>query len=802
MPKLSLLLLLLILASSPIRASVVLLDQHQEIYVEPFFSTLTTPLEVQNFEQLMARSYLPWQSDRDPRRAGRRAGFSQEAQWYRLTLEAPQTQSLQVLRWQAIVDHALLRRLDAYLVQDGEELQSWSWQVKERDQQFSFSGRPTFDFSLQPGERYDLYVRIESNFSLFMPMTIGSSTDVAKYLLNKLTFLNIFYGVMLGLLIYSLVIAINIRSKATFFYSFYLALILGYNLQINGFIRGWTAPIADSFDRMLVYLCSLGVFVAALFFCRSFLNIQHRSGFFYWLYHLLVLLMLLTAAAAIAGENALFILGMQFISPLFFVYALTAGAISIRQGNRYAILFEVGWLAMAMGTTIHQLLLSGLLPTNFVTQEAMRLGAMVEAFMLSWALALRFKSIEQDSKRIEERYRGQLETANLQLTEALRIENKNNQLKDDFIRVVGHELRTPVNTLVQSFDLLVSPHQDYQTHDFERDSSMALSRLYHHVENLVLASELDSGRAFCAHHWFDLNEFLQAVQLPFKDVLGSQQQRLDLQLPDKGVELFTDSSKLERIVHNLLDNALKFSGEHQVRLEMNLSPAQVNFVVLDTGPGMSELQIRRAHEFMSQSDQSMLRKNEGLGIGLSVCFGLVKLMSGQIHIQSEPTRGTKVQVSLPIQSRERVMDFRPVYNEAEDSIKILVVEDNILNAKLLLSIIRTLKVEVALAANGQQALDMVAEEHYSLVLMDIQMPIMDGFTAAKKIRELGSMQATVPIIAVSANNASSDQRQAIQSGMNDFLSKPISPSILKQKLRRYLPQIPPEANNAEDADPA
>lgn len=769
-------------------ASGVELRSGELLYLETNLASMSTAIEVDSYDKLRSLPNPMWRYDNSERRAG----FSQDAHWYRLSLSSPVLSSSSPQpNWQALIDHALLRRLDAFLVQDEKVVDSWQWQVKSSDQDYSFSGRPTFDFMLDPGERYELYIRVESNFSLFMPLSIGSPSAVAQFLLHKLTFLNIFYGVMAGLLIYSLVIAINVRSTATLYYSCYLAFILGYNLQINGFIRGWSSPIADSFDRILVYLCSLGVFVAALFFCRAFLKIRHRHGFFYWLHQLLIVLMVLTALAALVGQNSLFILGMQLISPLFFVYALSAGAISIRRGNRYAILFQVGWLAMAMGTTIHQLLLSGYLPTNFFTQEAMRLGAMIEAFMLSWALALRFKSIEEGTKMLEDRYRFQLETANFQLTEALRIENKNNQLKDDFIRVVGHELRTPVNTLVQSFDLLTSPHQEYLADQFQRDSSVALSRLYHHVENLVVASELDSGRSFCSPNWFELSEFIQTLRLPFQDTLTQDgSNRLWVEQPDVAMEIFADAAKLERILHNLVDNALKFCPDGHVRLIFDIRPAQVIVKVLDAGVGMSEGQKRRAHQFMAQHDQSMLRKNEGMGIGLNICFGLTRLMAGQIHIESQMGKGTEVLVNLPIQSRQRMDHVRASHlAEQQEGLKILVVEDNILNAKLLLSIIRTLNVEVSLASNGQQAVDMVRNDHFDLILMDIQMPVMDGFTAAKQIRSLGTLENAVPIIAVSANNASCDQREASQSGMNDFIAKPISPVSLKKKICRYLPQL-------------
>ncbi|WP_119394583.1 hybrid sensor histidine kinase/response regulator [Salinibius halmophilus] len=776
--------LLLLAASVAFASPIQLSDPDQVLMLERQLSYSATDQSVRNVDQLSQLNSVVWTNGSARNRVGFQDG---KAYWYRASLSAATD-----AEWMALVEHAQLKRMDAFLVSDGKVMDTWSWAMAEQNEFNSFKGRPRFTFHLQPGEQYQLYLRIEGNYSVYAPLILGGTRAVSDWLINKLTFLYVFFGVMLGLLLYNGVLALVVRQRSAKHYCFYLLFVILYNLQINGFGREWIGLFdSDYMDRFFVFGATLGVVVFSLTFSRSFLELDKEGGMVQYSQLGIALLLMIAAVGMVLGIPSLFVNMMQIAAPVFFVFALVMGARAIKKGNRYAIFYELGWTAMAIGTTIHQLLLMGYLPTSFWFQESMRIGASVEALMLSWALAMRLRAIELRNREVEAQAKVKLQKANEQLSHALHIEEINSKMKEDFIRLVGHELRTPLNALVSSIDLMCE--QRYQNVDeFREDSHIALARLNSQVENLVTASELARESAYQENaqgvrEWADIDSLLDKVLDYANDRLKDKQGvELIIERPEQSLQVFFDQQKVERCIVNVVDNAIKFCDQGKVVVSMNVTPGQITFTVTDQGPGMSAEQRERAFDIArDKNGEMMLRKHEGFGLGLYVTTGLIRLLSGEIRYSACHPHGLRVDLALPAQTREDAKDS-PRILPATSVLRVLVVEDNRLNAKLMATLLEAMQMDVTVAENGERAVNIASEQSFDLILMDLQMPVLDGFSATRIIRQSGGRNNQTTILAASANSSFADRDAAMRVGMNGFISKPIRPATLKRELARFV----------------
>lgn len=765
-------------------STIQLSNPDQVIMLERQLSYASTDESIRDVQQLSQMSSVVWTNGSAKNRVGFQDG---KAYWYRGSITAT-TEA----QWMALVEHAQLKRMDAFLIKNGQLQGNWSWSMADQNEFNSFKGRPRFGFDLTPGDHYQLYLRIEGNYSVYAPLILGGTRAVSDWLINKLTFLYVFFGVMLGLLLYNGVLALVVRQRSAKHYCFYLLFVILYNLQINGFGREWVGALgSDYMDRFFVFSATLGVVAFSLTFSRSFLELDKQGGLVQYAQWGIALLLVVAGVGIVAGLPMLFVNTMQIAAPLFFIFALAVGAKAIRNGNRYAIFYELGWTAMAIGTTIHQLLLMGYLPTSFWFQESMRIGASVEALMLSWALAMRLRAIELRNREVEEQAKIKLQKANEQLSHALHIEEVNSKMKEDFIRLVGHELRTPLNALISSVDLMCA--QQYNSIDeFREDSHIALARLGCQVENLVTASELARESSYQDNYkgvreWADINSLLDKVQDYANDRLKDKQGvQFTIERPESPVQVFFDQQKVERCIVNVVDNAIKFSTVGCVVLSLNFTPGQITFTVTDQGPGMSDEQRERAFDIArDKNGEMMLRKHEGFGLGLYVTTGLIRLLSGEVRYSACHPHGLRVDMSLPAQTKESAASA-PKAMAMANQLRVLVVEDNRLNAKLMATLLSAMQMQVTLAENGERAVSIAGEQTFDLILMDLQMPVLDGFSATRIIRQSGGQNSQTIILAASANSGFADRDAAMRVGMNGFISKPIRPASLKRELAKFV----------------
>ncbi|MGE3935555.1 MAG: ATP-binding protein [Rhodospirillaceae bacterium] len=375
--------------------------------------------------------------------------------------------------------------------------------------------------------------------------------------------------------------------------------------------------------------------------------------------------------------------------------------------------------------------------------------------------------------------------------------------KSRFLAVMSHEIRTPMNAVLgMAGVLLESPLSDAQRKQVRliRDSGDSLLGL---LNDILDFSKLEARKVEIERIPFDpstLTTDAASVMGPRADAKGVA---FTVSIaPDLPAAVLGDPSRLRQILFNLISNAIKFTDSGSVTVAIRRAAhvaGALEWTVADTGIGIPRDRIDRLFEEFAQADISITRRFGGSGLGLVICRRLVDLMGGTIAIESEPGRGTVAVVTVPMDEADAgalahadgdavdaAAALAAVLARLGRPIRLLLAEDNVTNRLVALSILQHDRVRVDAVANGLEAVEAVARFDYDLILMDVFMPEMDGIEATRRIRARGGRDATVPIVAFTANAFDDDREACRAAGMNDFVAKPIRKSLLLGALARNL----------------
>lgn len=366
---------------------------------------------------------------------------------------------------------------------------------------------------------------------------------------------------------------------------------------------------------------------------------------------------------------------------------------------------------------------------------------------------------------------------------------KANKEKSEFLSVMSHEIRTPLNAVIGLGYLLArqNPRQDQinNLHVLRTSADNLLSL----INDILDFNKIDAGKLELDNTLFDLNKMIK--ELFDASVVKARQQKNELSIyydPSIPKQVFGDPHRITQVLNNLLSNAIKFTSSGKVRLSVQLERITNNqctilFSVSDTGIGIPKDKITHIFSPFSQASSSITREYGGTGLGLAITSDLLKLMNSEIKLETEAGRGSTFyfQLELPYLDEEKeVVSILKSDEEDLGQVKILLVEDtpfNVLFTKQLLDGWNTI---VDVADNGLIAVERAQVNNYDLIIMDLHMPVMDGYTASRKIREFDTR---IPIMALTASTTMEMEEKIIQSGMQDFITKPFNTEDLFLKIQ-------------------
>ncbi|WP_276484297.1 response regulator [Paraflavitalea pollutisoli] len=365
--------------------------------------------------------------------------------------------------------------------------------------------------------------------------------------------------------------------------------------------------------------------------------------------------------------------------------------------------------------------------------------------------------------------------------------------KSDFVANMSHELRTPLGAILGFTDLLHKTPLNNEQQDYIDAIHTSGKSLLAIINDILDLSKLDAGKFQTEIIPFSIPELMHSLQVMFAAKAGSKDLRLSCSV-DMGISfpVLGDPMRLTQVLVNLMGNAVKFTEAGGVYVNCLIhreteETAELSFTVRDTGIGIPADKIDHIFDRFTQVDSRITRQYGGTGLGLSITKQLVELLGGQITITSRIGVGTECQFTLPY--RKAHEQHQPTVRETSEQRayyelkKILIVEDNLMNQKLTSIILRNQGFEVMVARNGRKAVDYLREHPADLILMDIQMPVMDGYKTTQLIRQ--ELRLTTPIIAMTAHALSGERDKCLQAGMNDYLAKPFREPDLLDKIASW-----------------
>ncbi|MEQ8523323.1 ATP-binding protein [Gracilimonas sp.] len=370
--------------------------------------------------------------------------------------------------------------------------------------------------------------------------------------------------------------------------------------------------------------------------------------------------------------------------------------------------------------------------------------------------------------------------------------------KSQFLSTMSHEIRTPLNAVIGLSDLLLESNSEQEKQEFAQNIKQSGENLLDIINNILDYSKFESAGIEPILHPVNIRQAIKEILNMLSPLSSGKNISISLEITrDTPMWCVTDETHFKQILINLIGNAIKFTSEGKisilVRPNSNFDkPGNLLFEITDTGTGISEKDAHRLFKSFTQVDSSRTRKHGGTGLGLVISKKLVEALGGDIWFESEAGQGTSFFFTIKAEETEpdeqNKEDFKYADHDSGtdlNALKILVVEDNFMNQKVITSILSKNNLNPDIATNGQEALKQLHSKTYDLVFMDMEMPVMDGIEATKQIRNTLPEHKQPIIIAMTANAFFEDRERCIKAGMNDFLSKPISVEMVKSSLKKW-----------------
>ncbi|MDO6595771.1 7TM diverse intracellular signaling domain-containing protein [Oceanihabitans sp. 2_MG-2023] len=707
-------------------------------------------------------------------------GFTSSDYWVKFKLENTtkneKTYYLETAR--PITDVATLYQInkagDISAFKSGDQISFNERQVQHRS--------TFFKLTLPSRSTQQFYIHLKSDGeTINIPLNLYSESTFWMVNYKQQLFLGIFYGLLFLAGTIYLFFYTGIKEKTFLYYGFYVFSIGLMQAALDGFIHQYILPEGGFFNSRAVLITALLSNFFLLKYCEHFLKVREvfnkTHKVFNTIYIVLGILFLmlfinpktLELAYPLSNLNGLFSL-VLIVGTLF---RMRYKRIKIDTYFTFGIFFLViGLLGFVMNNL-------SLLPNNFYTLNSAKFGSGFEVIFLSMSMTTLIRNLRVE-KEISQR-------------EALQKAEEVSLLKTYFMSNMSHELRTPINAIMGIAETELKELKDEDRKPFEIIKNASFS-LLSNINDILDFENIEKNKLKLDESIFNPTEAIQQIvdnwKIKAEEKGIAYQFKIDNNLPES---IKGDSKRFIQIINNVLGNAVKFTNKGSVRFKLSCI-AQPNNIhrfsihISDTGVGMDAKMKSSVYDSFNQMRLNHKREFGGVGLGLTIVRHLVALFKGSIKIESEKGVGTEVFIDLELESAPKALKkeiLKQKVKQLHTPMHILVVEDNKLNQMVMGKLLKSFSdVTYTMVNNGQEALDALKTETFNVVLMDLQMPVMDGYEATEIIRSgiFNEAITKIPIIAVTADAMQETKQRVLDLGMNDYLTKPVNKDVLLAKI--------------------
>lgn len=722
---------------------------------------------------------------------------SRETVWLSLDVDAaqPEANTDYVL---AIYRHWTERAIIQFHYADGYML-DYDVGSYEFDNYWSVGNLVTFPAPAREAPVSNILVGLQnaSSIKLFHQMSFVKTADwqsqqtAGRFLTVLIT------GILLAMLFYNLALAALLRFSFHFHYILAVFAALAYNASAYGFMSYLAPGLISHGAQMNITILALGLNgLAGLLFLCSFLEegiltrrwtlIARSLGFLFFG----LSIVFVNNRGPYTETLELWLHIVSFVGVLFIIASLIR---ALRRKSQAAWFYIVGWFLPVVGVIVRNMREFGIIPHSDIVGYSVSVGIALETIVLAVGVAHRI------SKIMNERDQAKLESAKASAA---------SQAKSDFLAHFSHEVRNPMNAIIGLSDLAAKTNLSKEQRSYINNIQTSGNILMKLLNDTLDFSKIEAGKVSIERIAFAPKDVLDNVRA----VIGPKAAEKNLTFTVEGEEVLPvlvtgDPTRLSQVLINLTTNAVKFTDQGQVTLTLSVSPSaeegtiSLRAEVTDTGIGMTEEQVSRLFKSFSQADVSVTRKYGGTGLGLAISKQLVELMGGNIGAKSQPGVGSCFYIELPFGLPTIEEDLAKPTAQAESStpahpedasslledVHILIVEDNKINQMLVTKILEQTSAHFDIASSGAEAIEKATHTLYDLILMDLNLPEMDGLETTKAIRSLENGKK-LPIIAMTGSADVGTRRNCLEAGMNDHVTKPFKPDTLYDTLNRWRPE--------------